>query len=183
MQKKIASLFFLSYEYAKAVLGDQSRPQYAPVVHMVSASAGEISACLVRVPTEVVKQRMQIGQYGSFIRAVSSIYWTDGVLGFFRGYSTTVFRENSIKGYKKREVEPWEAGVSGSIAGGVAAALPNESLEYSGVVKSLKLIVKKEGWQALFKGVGPRVIWISLGGWIFLGMYEKAKRILSVEEQ
>ena len=30
------------------------------VNHMIAASIGETLACLVRVPTEVVKQRMQV---------------------------------------------------------------------------------------------------------------------------
>lgn len=29
-------------------------------VHMIAASLGEVAACTVRVPTEVVKQRMQV---------------------------------------------------------------------------------------------------------------------------
>jgi solute carrier family 25 S-adenosylmethionine transporter 26 len=36
----------------------------------------------------------------------------------------------------------------------------------------------EEGVRALFSGIGPRVIWISIGGSIFLGVYEKAKKTL-----
>ncbi len=32
---------------------------------------------------------------------------------------------------------------------------------------------------SLFAGVVPRVTWISLGGAIFLGMYEKVHKVLS----
>ncbi|KAJ3414595.1 hypothetical protein HDV05_006334 [Chytridiales sp. JEL 0842] len=60
---------------------------------MSAASAGELMACFIRVPTEVVKQRMQAGQYKSVVEAVSSIYARDGFKGFYRGYAMTVFRE------------------------------------------------------------------------------------------
>jgi len=30
----------------------------------------------------------------------------------------------------------------------------------------------------LFSGVGPRVMWISIGGFVFFGAYEKAKATL-----
>ena len=55
-------------------------------------------ACLVRVPTEIVKQRMQAGQFRSLSRAVSATYRESGgsVLSFYRGYGTTLLREVSL---------------------------------------------------------------------------------------
>jgi solute carrier family 25 S-adenosylmethionine transporter 26 len=38
----------------------------------------------------------------------------------------------------------------------------------------MRRIVAEEGSRALFSGLGPRVMWISIGGSIFLGVYEKA---------
>src|SRR3954452_5946953 len=46
-----AALFFVTYEHAK-----QRLPAHAASTHMLAASLGEIAACAVRVPTEVVKQ-------------------------------------------------------------------------------------------------------------------------------
>lgn len=70
--------------------------------------------------------------------ALSNIYSTQGLLGFYRGYSITIFREipfsfiqfplyESLKHQfylrKGRIAEPWEAAVfCGSISGAVAAA-------------------------------------------------------------
>lgn len=51
-----AALFFTAYESIKHVVGD------TPPAHMLAATMGEVAACLVRVPTEVVKQRSQVGQ-------------------------------------------------------------------------------------------------------------------------
>lgn len=40
----------------------------------------------------------------------------------------------------------------------------------------------KSQWQAyrrvFFAGVEPRVMWISIGGFVFFGAYEQAKRML-----
>lgn len=50
-------------------------------------------ACLVRVPTEVVKQRMQAGIVRFALSGIANIYKADGIRGFYRGYGTTVLRE------------------------------------------------------------------------------------------
>ena len=81
-------------------------------MHMVGASLGEITACLVRVPVEIVKQRRQVSQthgvlssvclyvphYHLEAGAVSSVdivrstWRAEGIGGFYRGYLTTVAR-------------------------------------------------------------------------------------------
>jgi hypothetical protein len=71
----------------------------APIVHMTAASSGEIAACLVRVPTEVIKQRMQTNQYNSVVSAVTNIFRQEGAFGFYRGYLTTVIRDVSTYVY------------------------------------------------------------------------------------
>jgi len=46
----------------------------------------------------------------------------------------------------------------------------------------LDRIIKDEGPSALLRGIGPRVLWISAGGAVFLGAYELAKDILLAME-
>ncbi|KAF9921415.1 S-adenosylmethionine transporter, partial [Modicella reniformis] len=188
------------------------------------------AACFVRVPTEVVKQRMQTKQYGTTGGAVRSILQNEGVLGFYRGYFSTVAREIPftciqfpLYEYMKKtyastthrpKVDPWEAAICGSIAGGIAAgittpldvvktrvmlsqrqqniagslsssssslssSLSSSQYYYSGIVSTFKRILAEEGPRALFSGIGPRVMWISIGGSIFLGAYEKTKVLVS----
>ena len=36
----------------------------------------------------------------------------------------------------------------------------------------------QEGWASLFRGIGPRVGWITVGGYIFFGAYEQAQELL-----
>jgi solute carrier family 25 (mitochondrial S-adenosylmethionine transporter), member 26 len=42
----------------------------------------------------------------------------------------------------------------------------------------LRRIVANEGAGALLAGLGPRIVWISAGGAVFLGAYELAKDFL-----
>jgi len=49
---------------------------------------------------------------------------------------------------------------------------------YVGTLNSLQTIVREEGAAALFSGIGPRVGWITIGGFVFFGAYEKAQEVL-----
>ncbi|KAI9208878.1 mitochondrial carrier domain-containing protein [Polychytrium aggregatum] len=206
-----AALFFVSYEYVKSNLAARSaNGQSNAATHMIAASCGEIMACSVRVPTEVVKQRMQTGQYHSVSNALRSILGTEGFFGFYRGYTMTIFREipftciqfplyeyfkRSWSHLQGRPTHTWEAALFGSVAGGIAAALttPLDVVKtrimlssrsssshppYTSIFPTFARIVREEGYRALFSGIGPRVTWISIGGCIFLGVYEAARKTL-----
>uniref|UniRef100_A0A8C4XDC5 Mitochondrial S-adenosylmethionine carrier protein n=1 Tax=Erpetoichthys calabaricus TaxID=27687 RepID=A0A8C4XDC5_ERPCA len=102
-----ASAFFVTYEYFKSVLSTFSPPYLSPVIHMVSASLGETVACVIRVPTEVVKQRTQASPSTSTYRILLLTLREEGILGLYRGYSSTVLREckkvwTKIKGWGSR---------------------------------------------------------------------------------
>ncbi|KIJ54994.1 hypothetical protein M422DRAFT_58242 [Sphaerobolus stellatus SS14] len=133
-----AATFFTVYDALKQRL---PIPEHlAPVTHIISASAGEVAACLIRVPTEVVKTRSQTSTFGktsSFI-AAKNTFNAEGIRGFYRGFGITVMREipfTSIQFplyelFKKRlgraiNHEPLyahEAAICGCVAGGIAAA-------------------------------------------------------------
>lgn len=99
-------------------------------------------ACLVRVPVEVVKQRLQSGNEASFSSAVRNTLAREGWTGFYRGYLTTVMREipfsliqfplweffksalrSSKSGTDHPAVEPYESAMCGALAGGISAGL------------------------------------------------------------
>ncbi|KAK0455327.1 mitochondrial carrier domain-containing protein [Desarmillaria tabescens] len=131
-----AAAFFSTYDTMKQVL-----PFQGPLAHMISASVGEVAACLIRVPTEVIKTRTQTGSYGAAQSwgAAKRVLADDGLRGFYRGFGITVMREipfTSIqfplyellklrlsKIVHRKPLYAHEAAVCGSIAGGVAAAL------------------------------------------------------------
>ena len=81
-----AAMFFSAYESMKPRLRTLFGGEDHPLVHSISAATGEVAACLVRVPTAVVTQRMQVGQYKTFGEAVTKIWAENGLATFFTGY-------------------------------------------------------------------------------------------------
>ncbi|XP_071228451.1 mitochondrial S-adenosylmethionine carrier protein isoform X4 [Salvelinus alpinus] len=91
-----AAAFFVTYESTKSILGAHgvlSAPHMAPVTHMLGASLGEVVACLIRVPTEVVKQRTQASLSSNTYQVLLATLREEGVRGLYRGYKSTVLRE------------------------------------------------------------------------------------------
>lgn len=161
-----AALFFVTYDSTKRFLSTSLQPTRTirtadgkteikekvggnaaePLTHMVAASLGEIAACMVRVPTEVVKQRAQASQHASSLESLKYILsqrHTKGLTGLwmelYRGWSITIMREvpftviqfplwEGLKEWKRRKsgtdkVGAGESAVFGSISGAVAAAV------------------------------------------------------------
>ncbi|PHH85222.1 hypothetical protein CDD83_743 [Cordyceps sp. RAO-2017] len=139
-----AAAFFSTYETVKARLGPAAVPE--PLTHMLAAGLGEVAACAVRVPTEVVKQRAQAGLHGgssaAAFRAILAHYPAHGLGAvrreLYRGWGITVFRElpftaiqfplwEAMKkawaaGRRTDHVSAVESAAFGSVAGAVAAA-------------------------------------------------------------
>lgn len=136
-----AALFFSTYETMKHQMNTSFISKWlpAPLIHMVAASCGETAACLVRVPTEVVKQRMQAGMHSSITEAVVNIIKHDGGFpGMFKGFGITLMREipfafiqfplyefgkSCISHFAGgRDTHAYEGAVCGSLSGAFAAA-------------------------------------------------------------
>ena len=185
-----------------------------PLEHMAAASAGEVAACAVRVPTEVVKQRAQALQQHSSLAALRYILAqrsTIGVVGvwkeMYRGWSITIIREvpftviqfplwEGLKEWRRRttghqSISGGESAVFGSISGAVAAGVttPLDVLktrmmlarEKVSAATMLARVLRESGPRAFFAGLGPRVLWISTGGAVFLGSYQWAYNKMAEE--
>lgn len=105
-------LYFTTYEVTKSTLHENTSSNGATessfYVHSIAGLVAEIISCVLWVPVDVIKERMQIQQvpissnvqqlkqvhgdrfYGSGLDAVRSIFRTEGVKGFYRGYGATV---------------------------------------------------------------------------------------------
>jgi len=203
-----AAIFFCTYDTVKRLAVNKFGYQDSAAVHMVAASTGEVAACLVRVPVEIVKQRRQARAAGSSVEIVRDTWRGEGARGFYRGYLTTVIREIPFsliqfplwEGLKKQwavvtghQPKPWEASLCGAVAGGVAAALTTpldvaktrimlakagSEEARAGVLGIWRIVAQESGVRGLFAGVTPRVTWISIGGAVFFGVYEKSKSLL-----
>ena len=229
-----AALFFGTYETMKPIIsnyrGDNNCSAAAAPTHMISASIGECAACLIRVPTEVIKSKMQTNAFGS--SSLSSTVRTvlaerDGravgssiLGGLYRGLGITLMREvpfafiqfpiyerlklelarrtRSSSSPSSRdglvvECSPIQAAACGSVAGGIAAALTcpldvvktrlmlgtdKLGVPYSGVRDVVQRLANEEGKAVFLSGIQPRVMWISIGGFVFFGAYETYRSFL-----
>ena len=94
-----AALFFAGYESTKYIMSNLSKntgdkeaiPKF--IIHMTAASVGEVFACLVRVPAEVLKQRTQAKKAATVRIAFRNTLATDGILGLYRGFGATLARD------------------------------------------------------------------------------------------
>ncbi|KAI5302557.1 S-adenosylmethionine transporter [Ascosphaera pollenicola] len=208
---------------------------------------GEVAACAVRVPTEVIKQRAQAGLFGGSslaalkdilaLRHKSGINVSAAAAGgiaedrgmfrvlreLYRGAGITIAREIPFtilqftmwermkSAYARSRVEKEDrlrlnekyiipaapSAVFGSIAGSVAAGLTtpldvvktrvmlarrgeNDKIRVFEVVKD---IAKEEGFSAFWKGIGPRVMWIGIGGAVFLGSYQSMANFIERRQE
>ncbi|THU48322.1 hypothetical protein C4D60_Mb09t25010 [Musa balbisiana] len=92
----------------------------------------------------------------------------------------------------QRELSDPENAIIGAFAGALTGAIttPLDVLktrlmvqgsanQYKGIISCAQAILKEEGPAAFFKGIGPRVLWIGIGGSIFFGVLERSKLLLS----
>ena len=218
-----AALFFSTYETMKPIMAKQQErflghKDETAICHMTAASISEAVACLVRVPTEVIKAKMQTAKihlslFDTF-KVVLAETHGGGPLsgltgGLYRGYGITLFREIPFaiiqfplyewmkvtwKDRQEAPCTPLQAAACGSGSGAIAAAAttPLDVLKtrhmigydhsgraYNGIVDVFSTTIQREGTSALWKGIQPRVVWITIGGFVFFGSYEQAKSLVS----
>ena len=146
-----AALFFTTYEFLKLKLHNSSKNNQLislPLQHMIAASFGEFMACLIRVPTEVIKQNMQVGNSSicnsknttTILETCSKVITTHGYSGFYNGFYATLLREipfsliqfplyEASKKYFKEKlgghntIDSTISAMCGSVSGGIAAGL------------------------------------------------------------
>ncbi|XP_071446224.1 mitochondrial S-adenosylmethionine carrier protein [Hetaerina americana] len=138
-----AAVFFCTYDFIKRNTCPLVQESWKPVVHMFAACCGEVSACVVRVPVEIIKQRCQVAATTSVSVVIRSIIEKNGFRGFYQGYFSTLLREipfsliqfplwEALKSYwishrKARgfhdELGASQVAVCGAIAGGISAGL------------------------------------------------------------
>lgn len=128
--------------------------------------------------------------------------------GLYRGYGITLLREipfamiqfplyekfKSMFGERQGyAATPLQAACCGSVSGGIAAAATTpldviktrimlgtdkHGMPYKNGLDVFRKVVSQEGAAVLFSGLQPRVMWISIGGFVFLGSYEMYRNML-----
>ncbi|KAL9329705.1 hypothetical protein ACSQ67_004708 [Phaseolus vulgaris] len=219
-----SALFVGVYEPIKQKLLRIFPENLSAFSHLTAGAIGGLAASLIRVPTEVIKQRMQTGQFTSASGAVRFIASKEGFKGFYAGYGSFLLRDlpfDAIQfciyeqiriGYMlvaRRNLNDPENAVIGAFAALLCTNwsynypldviktrlmvqcdlsshsqvpiffLKGSANQYKGIVDCVQTIIKEEGPSAFLKGIGPRVLWIGIGGSIFFGVLESTKRFLA----
>mmetsp|Transcript_51528 Transcript_51528/g.118368 ORF Transcript_51528/g.118368 Transcript_51528/m.118368 type:complete len:615 (-) Transcript_51528:176-2020(-) len=159
----------------------------------LAATVAASANCLVRNPLTVVAQRMQVGQYDTITSAVRGVQQKGGMRSFYAGLGVSAARELPFafiqfpiyEGLKRLlsadgELSVTQGAACGSIAGAIAAALTTPldvvrtrlMLGYDESWGTLRKVLAQQGPAWLFSGLWPRVGWMTIGGFIFFGVYE-----------
>ncbi|XP_050083664.1 S-adenosylmethionine mitochondrial carrier protein homolog [Anopheles aquasalis] len=213
-----SALFFCTYESLKVHLRQYATsPDQQPYIHMASAAAAEVVACLIRVPIEIAKQRRQAlllkGNTSSFEILYGALRKEGLRKGLYRGFGTTVMRDVPFSliqfplwEYFKQHwptvtgtaLSPVTVAICGAVSGAIAAGLTTpldvaktrimladrmESGRMGGMASILRGIYRERGIHGVFAGFIPRVLWITLGGFVFFGMYDLTLRLLDANEE
>ncbi|CAN6352589.1 unnamed protein product [Urochloa humidicola] len=197
------------FEASKLVLINVAPTLPEIQVQSMASFCSTVLGTAVRIPCEVLKQRLQAGIFNNVGEAIVSTLQQDGPKGFFRGTGATLCREvpfyvagmclyaeakKAAQHAAKRDLEAWEIVAVGALSGGLAAVVttpfdvmktrmmtapPGTPVSTQTIVLS---ILGKEGPLGLFKGAIPRFFWIApLGAMNFAG-YELAKQAMVKDE-
>lgn len=176
----------------------------------LGSGIGTLFGTCVRIPCEVLKQRLQTDQYPNVISAIKGITSTNP-RALYAGTAATLTREIPFyvtglmiyENLKKvavamkggRELENYQVIIVGACAGALGSVMVNpfdvmKTRTMTGSVPlgqplfvSMSHIVKTEGPLALMKGAIPRMAWIApLGAMNFAG-YELAKKAMNSSEE
>ncbi|PUZ69308.1 hypothetical protein GQ55_2G097300 [Panicum hallii var. hallii] len=202
-----SAIFVGVYEPAKRKLLELLPENLSAIAHLTAGAIGGAASSLIRVPTEVVKQRMQMSEFKTAPDAVRLIVAKEGIKGLYAGYGSFLLRDlpfDAIQfciyeqlqiGYRvaaKRDLKDAENAIIGAFAGAITGALTTpldvmktrlmiqgHANQYRGFIDCAQTILREEGAGAFLKGIEPRVLWIGIGGSIFFGVLEKTKSILA----
>ncbi|KAE8679459.1 Chaperone DnaJ-domain superfamily protein isoform 1 [Hibiscus syriacus] len=108
------------------------------LVQSMASFCSTLLGTAVRIPCEVLKQRLQAGLFDNVGEALVGTWNQDGLKGFFRGTGATLCREvpfyvagmglyaeskKLAQQVLRRELEPWETIAVGALSGGLAAVV------------------------------------------------------------
>lgn len=192
------SIYFSTYATTKDFLTRALRKD-SPIIHLVSAVAAGATSNFVMSPLWVVRTRIQLNarQYRGYLDACLQILKHEGVSGFYRGFSASLWGTSEaaihfvlyehLKNIQRQrlmrirqqqghhvsgtpELSPLAYTLTAAASKLFAsmATYPHERVrvlmrevpkigctpKYRTMIQSLRLIVKEEGWAALYRGMG-----------------------------
>ena len=189
------ALQFASYEFCKAkaaVVGITGG-----TAEVLCGAAGALAASIVRVPQEVLKQRVQADIYPNAAVGLARIMKESGPAGLYKGYFATISRDvpwNALSFMFFAQAKQAFASITGKTpsteqnlalgaASGMLAAIIMTPVDVvktrlmtggatGGIVGVMQTIITEEGAATLMKGVLPRVAFLAPLAAMTLSFYE-----------
>ncbi|GHP03094.1 hypothetical protein PPROV_000184900 [Pycnococcus provasolii] len=202
------AVFIVVYEEVRQRLGENegTRQGWSKMASSATAavSAG-FAASALRVPTEVIKQNLQAGNFASITDAVRGVVRSRGVVGgLFAGYASFMARELpfdtiefcSYESFRRswtartgHEPNAFVTTALGTVAGAftgyvttpmdvIKTKLMTET-HHKGIIDCATQVVREGGPVALLRGAAPRCLWIALGGGVFFTALEESRVAVS----
>lgn len=195
---------FAAFEASKKWVEERIPEKYHGVAQFVCAAGAFVVCSVILVPGEVLKCRIQAGTVASLGEGVTSVFKTDGFLGFYQGYGATLLRDvpytmlelglyENIKLFMKKRANTSELGqrdeiTAGAITGTITGLLttPLDVVKTKmmlgvagsamGIVEAFSSTYANGGMDALFAGAPARVAWLLPFTTIYLQAYELLKK-------
>ena len=186
-----AAVFWSTYTMSKLFLLQFLSDTY--ILDFICACIGSFCCCLIRCPFELLKTLMISGKYKSFFEAPVAIVSKYGIQGLYVGFIALICRELPFDGiqmalyriFSKFEFLNIYLGpfsLSGALASAVTAFITTpidvvktkimtDSEKFRTVTQSAKIIFYSEGIFGFWRGWKTRVMFITLGGWLFYGSF------------
>jgi solute carrier family 25 (mitochondrial S-adenosylmethionine transporter), member 26 len=132
-----SAIFMAVYEPVKQAVIAAVPPEQNFLGPLAAGVAAGVASSVVRVPTEVIKTRMQTGEFKNALTALRTVAAREGARGLFAGYGSFLLRdlpfdaiefvayEQLKRSYKtsvlndSRELNPGEHSVFGAAAGAI----------------------------------------------------------------
>jgi solute carrier family 25 (mitochondrial S-adenosylmethionine transporter), member 26 len=167
----------------------------------ISAVIGSFCCCLVRNPFERIKQLAQIGEKSKLAIIFNDIIKEHGSKGLYKGFSALCIRElpfdtiqmivfQSLVHLKLINLQEINSFFYGAIAGAITSLItaPVDVIktrmminpqEFKFFFQSSKLLYEKEGLKAFFLGWKVRMMYITIGGTMFFGVFDSSLRLFN----
>ena len=175
----------------------------------MSAALGNTAASAFRVPYEVVKQKLQTGQYTGTMTCLSAMFKADGMRAFFPsgGVAIQMIRDipyaiftlmayEVLRDHYVTQAEttsPFRDAVAGATAGGFGTFMTNPmdvlktrlqvqpELYGGSVIRCTKMALEEAGPAVFMRGIVPRMMHKIPANGAFFVFFEFYRRLLRVE--
>lgn len=161
--------------------------------HFACGLTAEAVACLLFVPVDVIKERVQVASASTSWRCAIDVARHEGPLALYRGYGPTVFSFGIYSGlyfaFYERIKTPNDTFVESLLRAGFASSaaswltspldLAKLRLQVQGNGRFLDILIdaaKSEGLSGLFRGAGARVAFFAPSTAICMATFETFKR-------